>query len=219
MRGIVRYPIIFFDLDGTLSDPTEGITKSVQYALAKFEITAAVEELRSFIGPPLHHAFMASYDFDESVARQAVGYYREYFVGQGMFQNEMFDGIPELLGRLRDAGAALSVVTSKPTVFAEPILRHFGLDGYFEAVVGSELDLSNADKTTLVSLAMSRFPAGGAERFVMIGDREHDVIGATANGIASVGVTYGAGSREELAAANATYVVDSLAELEAVLFG
>jgi phosphoglycolate phosphatase len=218
VREIMRYPVIFFDLDGTLTDPTEGITKSVQYALAKFGIDAQLNDLRSFIGPPLHHSFMASYGFDEATSRQAVEHYREYFAEQGMFQNEMFAGIPELLQRLRQTGASLSVVTSKPTVYAEPVLRHFSLHHYFDAVVGSELDLSNADKATLVAAAMTRtVPPAVENRCVVVGDREHDIIGASANGIASIGVTYGAGSREELEAANATHVVDTLSELGALL--
>lgn len=213
----MRYPVLFFDLDGTLSDPTEGITKSVQFALAKFGIEAALDELRPFIGPPLHHSFMQSYGFDLATAKQAIGYYREYFVEQGMFQNRMFAGIPELLQRLRDGDGAMCVVTSKPGVYAQQIVEHFGLDGYFDAVVGSELDLSNAEKPVLVRMAMDRYPERDTAHFVMIGDREHDIIGAGENGIASVGVTFGAGSREELTQADATHVVDTLAELASLL--
>jgi len=213
----MRYPVIFFDLDGTLTDPAEGITKSVQYALARFGIDTPLEQLRSFIGPPLHHSFMTTYGFDQSTAGRAVEFYREYFVEQGMYQNRMFDGIPELLRGLRQSGCELCVVTSKPTVYAEQIVHHFGLDGYFDAVVGSDLDLSNSEKVVLVRLAMGHFEERDAGQFVMVGDREHDIIGASANGIASIGVTYGAGSRQELTAANATHIVDTLGELEAVL--
>jgi phosphoglycolate phosphatase len=213
----MRYPVVFFDLDGTLTDPTEGITKSVQYALAKFGIEAALDELRPFIGPPLHHSFMSSYGFDAPTARRAVEHYREYFGDHGIFENRMFDGIPGLLQRLRNRNAALCVVTSKPTVYAQRIVSHFGLEGFLDMVVGPGLDLSNAEKTVLVAEAMRRYDGYESQQFVMIGDREHDIIGATANGIASIGVTYGAGSRAELTAANATHVVDTLAELEAIL--
>jgi phosphoglycolate phosphatase len=215
----MRYPVIFFDLDGTLTDPTEGITKSVQYALAKFGIAAELDQLRSFIGPPLHHSFMAEYGFDEPTSRQAVEAYREYFGDQGIFQNRMFEGIPELLQGLRAAGSALCVVTSKPTVYSEQIVSHFGLDPFFDAVIGPGLDLVNAEKTVLVRQALDRAAAQPPAGFVRIGDREHDVIGAGANALDSIGVTYGAGSREELTAANATHVVDTLAELEALLLG
>jgi phosphoglycolate phosphatase len=162
---------------------------------------------------------MASYDFDLPTARQAVEYYREYFGEQGIYQNRMFDGIPELLQGLRRSGCVLCVVTSKPSVYAKQIVSHFRLDSCFDAVVGSELDLSNAEKSVLVRLAMSRFEDHNPGQFVMVGDREHDVIGANTNGIASIGVTYGAGSREELTAANATHIVDTLGELEALLLG
>jgi phosphoglycolate phosphatase len=215
----MRYTVIFFDLDGTLTDPAEGITKSVQYALSTFGIVAELDELRSFIGPPLHHSFMAQYAFDEATARRAVEAYREYFGDQGIYQNRIFDGIPELLQRLRAERIALCVVTSKPTVYSEQIVRHFGLDGSFDAVVGPNLDLSNAEKTLLISQAMNRYAGQAAAGFVMIGDREHDIIGAVANGIDAIGVTYGAGSREELTSAGATHVVDTLAELEALLLG
>jgi phosphoglycolate phosphatase len=215
----MRYPVIFFDLDGTLTDPTEGITKSVQYALAKFGIAAELDQLHSFIGPPLHRSFMAEYAFDEPTARQAVEAYREYFAEQGIYQNRIFEGIPELLQGLRAAGSALCVVSSKPTVYSQQIVRHFGLDDFFDAVIGPGLDLANAEKTVLVRQAIDRYTALAADDFVMIGDREHDIIGAAANGIDSIGVTYGAGSRQELTAAAATYIADTLAELETLLQG
>jgi phosphoglycolate phosphatase len=213
----MRYPVIFFDLDGTLTDPAEGITKSVQYALAKFGIESELDPLRSFIGPPLHHSFMRAYGFDEPQARQAIAHYREYFSDRGIYENRMFDGIPGLLNRLREGGAALCVVTSKPAVFAQQVVNHFSIAPYFDTVVGPGLDLADAEKAVLVSRAIQRYEMRDATEFVMIGDREHDILGATANGVDSVGVTYGAGSREELHAARATHVVHSVEELEALL--
>lgn len=213
----MRYPVILFDLDGTLTDPTQGITKSVQYALSKFGIAAELDQLRSFIGPPLHHSFMAEYAFDEPTARRAVESYREYFGEQGIYQNRIFEGVPELLQRLRADDCALCVVTSKPTVYSEQIVRHFGLDAFFDAVIGPGLDLANAEKAVLVRQAIGRYAQRPSSDFVMIGDREHDVIGASGNGIDSIGVTYGAGSRDELTAAGATHVADTLTELESLL--
>ena len=213
----MRYPVVFFDLDGTLTDPAEGITKSVRYALAKFGIDAGLDDLRGFIGPPLHHSFMNAYLFDASTARQAVEYYREYFAVTGIFENVLFQGIPELLAGLKANGGELTVVTSKPAFYAEQIVRHFELASFFDAVVGPGLDLSQAEKALLVEQAICRYDGRRPVEFVMIGDREHDVLGANANGIASIGVTYGAGSREELVAAGATHVVDTLAELETLL--
>ena len=215
----MAYTTIFFDLDGTLTDSSEGITKSVQYALAKFGIAEAAERLLPFVGPPLHHSFMAFYDFDEATARRAVGYYREYFAERGMYENTVYAGIPELLRALREAGRALSVVTTKPTFFAEQIVRHFALDGYFDRVIGAELDLTNSDKETLVRLALAHYPEVARESVVMIGDREHDIIGAHANGIASIGVTYGAGTLAALEAARPMAIVRSVAELGCALLG
>jgi phosphoglycolate phosphatase len=215
----MRYPVIFFDLDGTLTDPTEGITRSVQYALSKFDIAAELDDLRSFIGPPLHHSFMNVYGFDEPTARLAVDRYREYFGDQGIYENQLFEGIPQLLQSLSAAGCVLSVVTSKPTVYSQRIVDHFGLAPFFDAIVGPNLDLSNADKPGLVKQAMSHHTKRQTTDFVMIGDREHDVLGGHANRIDSVGVTYGAGTREELTAASATHVIDTLTELELLLLG
>jgi phosphoglycolate phosphatase len=213
------YTPIFFDLDGTLTDPIEGITKSVQYALATFGIEEEAERLRPFIGPPLHRSFMTYYHFDEATARRAVEAYREYFAERGIYENVLFDGIPELLRALRADGRSLCVVTSKPTFFADQIVRHFGLDPYFDHVIGSNLDLSNADKMVLVQQAIGRYPDRDSAAFVMIGDREHDIIGGKANVIATIGVTYGAGTREEIVAARPTVIIDSVQALGAYLLG
>lgn len=216
-KTTVGYDIILFDLDGTLTDPSEGITKSVQYALAQFGITEELANLRPFIGPPLHRQFAARYGFDEAQTWRAVEAYRDYFARQGMYENLLFDGIPELLGALRDAGKTLYVVTSKPTHFAAPIVAHFGLDGFFARVIGSNLDLSNADKATLVREALDQHPALDPGRFVMIGDREHDIIGGRANNTATIGVTYGAGSPAEIAEARPSHIASTVAELRALL--
>ena len=213
----MRYAVVFFDLDGTLTNSGEGITKSVRYALAKFGIEAELDDLRGFIGPPLHHSFASQFGFDSDQAMQAVTYYREYFAEQGLYENRVFDGVPELLGDLRAAGATQLVVTSKPAVYAERIVEHFDLRRHFAHVVGSELDLSNTDKPTLVRLALDQVPAGIEGPVVMVGDREHDIFGAKANDIDSVGVVFGAGSREELEGAEATHVVDTVASLRRLL--
>ena len=214
----MSYRIIFFDLDGTLTDPTEGITKSVQYALAQLGMDEPdLGRLRPFIGPPLHQHFMQVYAFDEGRAWRAVEAYREYFARQGMYENLLFPGIPELLAELRAARHTLYVVTSKPTHFAVPIVAHFGLTDFFARVIGSELDLTNADKPTLVRIARALHPDEPDSAFVMIGDREHDIIGARANSLASIGVTYGAGEAAEIVAAGPTQIAGSVAELAALL--
>ena len=213
----MRYPVILFDLDGTLTDPTEGITKSVQHALARFDIAAELDSLRSFIGPPLHHSFMREYGFDEPQARLAIQHYREYFSDRGIYENRMFEGIPDLLHQLRSAGASLSVVTSKPAVYAEQIVRHFEIADYFDTVIGPGLDLAGAEKPILVSRAIQHHEASDATALVMIGDREHDILGAKSNAIESIGVTYGAGTRDELAAAGAIHIVDTVSDLRTLL--
>lgn len=214
---IVAYEIILFDLDGTLTDPTEGITKSVRHALTQFGIAEELANLRPFIGPPLHRSFATRYGFDEAQTWRAVEAYRDYFARRGMFENLLFDGVPALLGALRERGKTLYVVTSKPTYFAAPIVAHFGLDGFFTRVIGAKLDLSNADKPTLVREALERHPDIDRSGCVMIGDREHDIIGARANKIASIGVAYGAGSPSELAAAHPTHIANTIEELGALL--
>lgn len=214
-----RFDLVCFDLDGTLTDPTIGITRSVAVALARFGIVEPLGRLVPFIGPPLHGSFVARYGLTEARAWEAVTAYRDYFGRQGMYENRVFDGIPDLLGRLRGAGVACCVVTSKPHAFAIPIVRHFGLERHFDAVVGPELDLANADKATLLATALARYPGLARGRVAMVGDREHDIIGARACGVAAIGVSYGAGSREELVAAGATRVVGSVVELGAALLG
>ncbi len=213
------YDIISFDLDGTLTDPTEGITRSVQYALAQFGIAEELATLRPFIGPPLHRSFAARYGFDEAQTWQAVTAYRDYFARRGMDENLLFAGIPELLGALRAAGKTLYVVTSKPTHFAAPIVARFGLNQYFARVIGSNLDLSNADKATLVREVLDHHPDIPPARIVMIGDREHDIIGGRANNTATIGVTYGAGSPAEIAAARPTHIANTVADLGPLLLG
>jgi phosphoglycolate phosphatase len=213
----VAYAVVLFDLDGTVTNPIEGITKSVQYALAKFDIHEDTEALLPFVGPPLNKSFVKYYSFHETKAVQAVGYYREYFERRGIYENEVLDGMPELLQRLRDANKTLYVVTSKPTYYAEQIVRHFGLDKYFAKVIGSEMDLTNTEKATLVRIATNLHPDEDKRTFVMIGDREHDIIGAKENDIDSIGLTYGAGSREEIVNAGPTYVAHTVRELERLL--
>ncbi|HEY8598374.1 MAG TPA: HAD family hydrolase [Thermomicrobiales bacterium] len=215
----MAYEIILFDLDGTLTDPTEGITKSVQHALAQFGIEEPLANLRSFIGPPLHQSFASRYGFDEAQTWRAVETYRDYFSRQGMYENLLFDGISALLGALREQGKTLYIVTSKPTHFAAPIAAHFELDGFFAGIIGANLDLTNSDKATLVRQALALHPGADPAAFVMIGDREHDIIGARANGIAAIGVTYGAGTPAELAEARASHIVNSVAELRGLLLG
>lgn len=213
---------ILFDLDGTLTDPKEGITKSVQYALRRYGIEEEdLDRLIPFIGPPLRESFERFYGFGEQQAREAVLVYREYFTDRGWRENRVIPGIPRLLERLKDQGFRLFVATSKPEVFARRILEHFGLTGFFEGIAGADLEESRCRKGDVIRYLLEREGLGGegdaARACVMVGDREHDVLGARENGMDCVGVLFGYGSREELEAAGARAVAATVEELEHIL--
>ena len=210
----MHYRHILFDLDGTLTDPREGITRSVQYALGKLGIDEPdLAALEHFIGPPLLQCFMHSYHFDEATAWQAVNHYRERFKVTGLYENRVFDGVGALLQLLQEQGRTLYIATSKPTPFAVEIARHFGFAGHFRRIYGSELDGTRSDKVALLAhlLACEEL---AAQTTLMIGDRKHDLIGARRNGLDAAAVGYGFGSAEELRAEAPTYHFASLAELQ-----
>ncbi|MEK3805430.1 HAD family hydrolase [Bacillus sp. FSL H8-0547] len=212
--------LLLFDLDGTLSDPGEGITKSVQYALLKMAIDETdLKKLEGFVGPPLQVSFAEHYSFSEQEVEKAVSYYRERFVEKGMFENKVYGGIPELLSGLKGEGYKLAVATSKPSVFAEEILGFFQIDRFFDFVAGSSLDGTGASKTEIILSVMNHFQGVQKEEMVMIGDRKHDIIGAVNTGIGSIGVTYGYGSKDELEEARADVIVTSVQELRNLLVG
>lgn len=208
---------VLFDLDGTLTDPKVGITRSVQYSLAKLGIEEAdAEQLTAFIGPPLWESYEKYYGFDEAKANSAVSFYREYFSREGIFENSLYDGIEALLSRLNERGLRLFIATSKPTVFSTRIAEHFGIAKHFESIEGSELDGRLSNKAELIAHILEKRGLEGEET-IMVGDREHDIRGAKANGLESAGVGYGYGSREELEKAGATYFAGTVAELEGLL--
>ena len=209
-----RYKYALFDLDGTLTDPGEGITRSVQYALAKFGI--AVEdrsELFCFIGPPLHESFEKYYGFSAKDAFLAVEYYREYYAVKGIFENLVYGGIPGTLEALRARGVRISLATSKPEGYARQILEHFDLIGCFDAVAGSNMDGSRTKKAEVVARALELLGNPDVRECVMIGDREHDVLGGAAHGMDTLGVTFGYGSEDELKRAGATHIAHSPSEI------
>lgn len=212
---------LLFDLDGTLTDPRVGITTCVQYALKHFGVDEPdLSKLEPFIGPPLRESFMKFYGFDAGQAEEAVVKYRERFQDIGIFENEVYEGIPHMLRTLQSKGLFLAVASSKSQVYVERILEHFDLKKYFSVVVGSELDGTRESKDEVVQEALNRLFAYKPirkEQVYMIGDRRFDVEGAKALGIESVGVTYGFGSMEELKEAKADYIVRSVAELEKFL--
>jgi phosphoglycolate phosphatase len=204
--------IALFDLDGTLTNPKAGITRSVQYALERMgRPVPGADELTWMIGPPLIAAFTELLGGAEEVP-DAVRLYRERYSDVGLFENEVYAGVPALLQNLQEKGVRLYVATSKLQVFARRILDHFELSRFFIEIYGSEPDSRNADKRDLIRhiLDRERFDSAGA---VMIGDRKHDAIGAKANGLASIGVTWGYGSRQELLDAGVACLVDAPQDL------
>lgn len=205
---------IFFDLDGTLTDPELGITTCVQYALSHFGITVADRKtLQPFIGPPLKDSFMHFYGLLAEEADRAIEKYRERFSTVGLFENEVYPGVPEMLSALQSQGHILTVATSKPTVFAQQILDHFGLSQHFAQVCGSNLDGSRVRKGEVIAYAMEQNDVASPSFVKMVGDREHDILGAQQNGIFSIGVLYGYGSQKELSAAGADALAQTPAEL------
>ncbi|MCA6122306.1 HAD family hydrolase [Bradyrhizobium sp. WSM 1704] len=199
---------IFFDLDGTLTDPKPGITGSIQYALRKLgRPVPSQDELTWCIGPPLRASFATLLGGEEH-ADQAVAFYRERFGDVGLFENAVYPGIAEVLAALRAAPRRMFVATSKPHVFATRIVAHFGLADHFDHVFGSELDGTRVNKAELLAYALEQTGVDAAAA-VMIGDRSHDVIGAKRNGIRPVGVTYGYGSSAELIEAGASHLCAS----------
>ena len=205
---------LVFDLDGTLSDPKEGITRCLQHALTAMGRQAPpMEALVWCIGPPLWQTWPVLLGSDDPAeSEQAMVHYRERFATVGLFENKVYDGIPEVLGALREDGCALFLATSKPLVFARKILAHFDLDRFFAGLHGAELDGRLSGKGELLShLLIDRGLA--PEVTVMVGDRKHDVIGARTAGLRALAVTYGYGSREELVAAAPDGLCDRPADI------
>ncbi len=196
---------IYFDLDGTLTDPKPGITRSIQFALRKLDRPVPSEdELTWCIGPPLHASLKKLLGTDE-LADKALSLYRERFGDVGLFENQVYSGIEQALSGFARSDRRLFVATSKPVVYAKRIIDHVRLTGYFERVFGSELDGRNADKTDLLGYALTSARVDPSQA-IMIGDRSHDMIGARNNGMTAIGVLYGYGSREELVDAGAHHV-------------
>jgi phosphoglycolate phosphatase len=209
---------ILFDMDGTLTDSCEGITRCIEHALVRLGRTApSLEGLRRFVGPPLHETFAELLDTpDPTRIDEAVTLYRERFVATGMFENSVYPGVPRTLEALKREGRRMWVVTSKPTVYAERIVRHFELDRWLERVYGSEMSGENGDKRRLIREVLSREGLAPGDSW-MVGDRMHDIRGARDNGVRSVGVLWGYGSEDELRDARPDGLVASMPDLCAFL--
>lgn len=213
-----KYKYLLLDLDGTVTDSMEGITRSVQYALENFGITVTdLNTLRPFIGPPLKESFKEFYHFTDEQAETALKKYREYFSTKGLFENKVYEGMPQFLIDQVAKDRLLLLATSKPEPFAKQILAYFGLDSYFTFIGGGTMDGSRSTKTDVISYVLSANHVDDLSAVVMIGDRKHDIIGAENNGIDSIGVLYGFGDEAELRKAGATYIAANLRELSTLL--
>lgn len=210
----MKYEVYLFDLDGTLTDSQEGITNAIKYALEKMgEPIPSREVLLRFIGPPLDYSFGKFCGFSPDRIRTGIKFYREYYSTTGLFENRVYEGIPELLKGLEAEGKKLAVATSKPENFTMKILEHFGLLGYFHVVTGALLDGSRSTKTDVLRCALENCGISDKSKAVMIGDRMHDINGAKENGIDCIAVLWGFGSTEEFKEYGAEYIVDTPAQI------
>ena len=224
------FKYVLFDLDGTLTDPKEGITRSVQHALKAFGIEEEAENLVSFIGPPLRDSFMKFYELTSQQAEEAVAVYRQRFSKIGLFENIPYEGIEQLLENCRNAGMLLAVASSKPRVFVDRILAHFELEKYFDVVVGSELDGTREKKEEVVEEALRQLEelvTGKGQTVLcqifnqtncaMVGDRSYDVEGGKRFQLHTIAVRYGYAADGELEKAEADQIVGSVRQLEEAL--
>ncbi|MCF0241802.1 MAG: HAD family hydrolase [Treponema sp.] len=209
--------VLLFDLDGTLTNPAKGITNSFIHALKYFGLEIPpYEKLLTFIGPPLIDTFKTQFGFDDEKAKLGVIKYREYFADKGLFENEVYDGIIELLEKLKESGYRLFIATSKPEVYSKRIAERFGFSKYFEKICGSNLDETRSKKSEVISYTLECACISESEKskVIMIGDRHHDIDGAKETGIDCCGVLFGYGSKEELENAGANYIAESVSNLE-----
>lgn len=207
------YRYLLFDLDGTLTDPAEGITKCVQFALAHFGIERRAEELTEFIGPPLLEQFMSYAGFDRAQAEEAIVWYRKRFSNIGIFENRVLNGVPEMLSRLKNANLTLCVASSKPEVYVLRILAKYDLLRYFDVVCGSELDGRRTKKADVIEETLKRlFYTGDRRDVLMIGDRIHDIEGGNACRVDALGVTFGFAPEGELESSRAVFLADTPAQ-------
>ena len=203
-----RFEVLLFDLDGTLTDSAPGILNCARYALTKMgrEIP---DDLNDFIGPPLTYSFSHLFGMNEEDTEKAIVFYRERYSTKGLFENDVYDGVPEMLERLHKAGFTLGVATNKPERFANPITEHFGIAKYFKVIAGSYSDSVRNSKPEIISYAMEQLGVTDRDKVLMIGDRCHDIVGAHDVGIKALGILWGYGDTEELAGHGADYLADT----------
>ena len=210
--------IILFDLDGTLTDPKEGITNCVKYALESVGIYENdMGKLMRFIGPPLVDSFMEYYGYGRDEALRLVEKYRERFSTIGLFENALYDGVEEMLKKLKSEGKTLVLATAKPIIYAKRIMEHFDIAKYFDIMCGAELDGSVNHKHEVIELALKKLNNPDKARAVMVGDRKQDIDGAKLNGIKAIGVRFGYAEEGELEDAGSDYIAKDMEELTELL--
>jgi phosphoglycolate phosphatase len=213
-----KFNLIIFDLDGTLTDPSLGITKGISHALTQMGmIPQPLNELKHFIGPPLIDTFMDHYKLSKYESEKAIKIFREYYSEKGLYENVPFHNINTLLNSLKNSEIKLAVATSKPQEFSEKILNHFLLGKYFDIIQGATMDNSLAHKKDIICETLKKFPEIEKEKIIMIGDRKYDIEGAKENGILSIGVNYGFADPGEIEATSPDFIAESIEELFKIL--
>jgi len=208
------YKYILFDLDGTLTNPEIGITNCVKYALEKFNIKVEDrKELHPFIGPPLTYSFETYYGFSKEDSELAVKYYRERFSVKGLYENEVYNGVDNLLQQLKESGKILVLATSKPEEYAIKILEYFDLYKYFDFVAGATMNGSRGEKADVIRYAIEISGIENKSEAIMVGDRNYDILGAKENGLDSIGVLFGFGDYEELSKAGANCIAETVEDI------
>ena len=210
----MKYKYILFDLDGTITESGPGIMNSVEYALNKMNREVGDRDtLKKFIGPPLTESMEKYYGMSEEEALLGVKYYREYYHDKGIYENRVYDGLEEVLKKINEAGKQAIVATSKPEKYAKIIMDHFHLTKYFACVAGMEMDGGRGTKAQVITYALEKNDITDKSKVLMIGDREHDVIGAHENGLDCLGILYGFGSRKEFEEAGADYIRENVEDI------
>lgn len=208
------FEYILFDLDGTITDSGEGITKAVQYSLKYFNILVDnIDDLRKFVGPPLRDSYIKFYGFDNEKAELGICKFREYYEDKGIFENRLYKGIVKVLEELNKKNKSIILATSKPELYAKKILEHFDIDRYFSVIAGADFEETRVNKSDVIKYALDQIKMEDLSKVIMIGDREHDIIGAKENNIKSIGVLYGFGDVIELTQARADYIAKETMDL------
>ncbi len=214
-----KFDFAFFDVDGTVCDSGEGVKAAFLYALGRFGLTDVPENMDRIMGPPLYDSFVNFYGLSAGDAKAAIEYYREFYREKGIFMSRIYDGIPETLKALNECGTKVYTATSKPRVFAETVLKYFGLYDRFTAVYGSEFDGTRSAKEEVIEYALAESGVNDASKSVMIGDRSYDMLGGKKFGMVTVGALFGYGTYEELLSSGADYITEDGFKLKKILCG